>query len=138
MKMHFDSYEVHLQTVLRGKLISQVYTLKLNCGFTAGVPDCYYSGSDRDLWSEHKRVVQLPKLLDLTRHTITTKLQQAWLKDRYYEGRNVSMVVFTEDQGHRLFMGLEWMKPISRDDFVREAVDMKQLAEQLISYLGPK
>lgn len=130
--------ESKFTSVLRSKVILQVYVLKLNCAYAAGVPDCYYSGSKRDLWSEHKRVVKLPKVLDLTNPNITTKLQQAWLKNRYYEGRNVSMIVFTEDEGHRLFFGLDWMRTITRQDFVREAVDMKRLAEQLTQYVGPK
>lgn len=127
--------EAQYTAKLRDSLQPDVYALKLNLSFQNGVADAWYSGSIRDLWSEHKRFVKLPPIMDLTKHTVTTKLQQQWLIKRHGEGRNVSMVVFSPE-GHMLLMGLEWMMPIYREDFRRKAVDMKQLAEQLKDYLG--
>ena len=110
--------------------------MKLNLAYQAGVPDCYYSGSVMGLWSEHKRFKVTPPIMDLTKHAVTTKLQQKWLIDRYEEGRNVCVIIFTDDSGHMLRWGRDWEVPISREEFKAKAVTMKQLSVQLVTLVG--
>jgi len=124
-------------TAKLGKLVRpQIYALKLNLNFQKGVADCYYSGSIMGLWSEHKRFAKTPPVIDLTQISVTTKLQQKFLRDRYDEGRNVSMIVFTDDMGHMLLWGMDWERPIPREEYRTKAVTMKQLSVQLITLVG--
>ena len=127
--------EARKTAALRDKLKGHVYTLKLNNRYANGIPDCYYSGSGRALWNEHKYLRPLPPTIDLTKHSITSVLQQRWLEGRHREGRHVAMIVFS-DEGHLLLHGLEWQRPITRDEFRVLAVPMKQLAIELIEWLG--
>ena len=123
--------EAQYTAKLRTTLKPEVYALKLNLAFTAGVPDVWYSGTKRDLWSEHKRLVNLPPVLKLYEHKYLTKLQQKWLKDRQAEGRNTCVVVFTQDWGHVLFQGLSWDRPIPKREFIMRSRNMVQLADDI-------
>lgn len=120
---------------LRDKLKGRVFTFKLNARYANGVPDCYYSGAAGDLWNEHKYIRPLPPIIDLTKPSVTSKLQQRWLIGRHKEGRNVAMVVFSDD-GHLLLTGLDWQRPITRDEFRELAVPMQELADTLVERLG--
>jgi hypothetical protein len=113
-----------------------VYALKLNVAYAKGIPDCYYSGSRSDLWNEHKKFDTLPPLVDLMNTDITSSLQQMWLAGRHAEGRNVGMIVFSPE-GHLFLPGLEWMKPITREEFRSRMKNKKDLAAELIELLGP-
>ena len=72
----------------------------------------------------------------MTKSTITSALQQDWLKARLAEGRNVSMLVFTDKQGCLLLHGLEWMKPIPRAEFLARAKTRKEIATELVTFVG--
>lgn len=108
----------------------------MNLAFTAGVADVWYSGTSRDLWSEHKRLVNLPPVLDLANIKYLTKLQQKWLRDRYDEGRNISVVVFTADWGHVLLLGMDWDRRIPKREFIQRSRTMKELAQDIKEYLN--
>lgn len=132
--------ESQFTATLRAELHQKVYVLKLNNAYARGVPDCYYSGALRDLWNEHKFFQKLPPLIDLTKIDVTTDLQQMWLTGRHAEGRNIGMIVGTMDgrQSAGLFLpGLEWMKPITREEFRSRMKNKKDLAEEIIKLLGP-
>jgi len=113
-----------------------VYVLKLNTAYAKGVPDCYYSGSVRDLWNEHKYFSKLPPMIDLTDEGVTTRLQQTWLTSRHGEGRTVGMLVGSSE-GHLFLPGLEWKQPIAREEFRSRMKNKKELAKELIEFLGP-
>lgn len=58
------------------------YFMKSNNQYTAGIPDCYYSGISGDLWIEYKYGAN--KL---------SALQAKWIKDRRAEGRKVWLII---------------------------------------------
>lgn len=125
---------------LRKKLKGRVYAWKINASYIKGVPDCWLSGSQQDLWVENKRVASdsPPPSLDLTNHDkYLTLHQQRWLEDRYAEGRHVAVIVFSK-VGHLLLFGLEWQKPISRLSFMERAISTDKLADELVELLGEK
>jgi len=122
---------------LRLHLKQHLYTLKLNVRFYKGVPDCYYSGAVADLWNEHKKYDDLPRVIDLTKPSKTSLLQQEWLVGRHNEGRNVGMIVFS-NEGHLFLPRLSWQQPMPRDEFIERAhKNYKSLAAELIELLGP-
>lgn len=123
-------------SALRKELAGRIYYWKTHDSFTGGIPDAYMSGPARDLWCEGKRYAKLPPVVDLTKTDVTSVLQQDWLKARHAEGRNVSMLVFTDKQGCLLLYGLEWMKPIPRDEFLARAKTRKAIADELVAYVG--
>lgn len=130
-------------TAALGKELTKrgLYVLKNNNAYTAGVADCWYSGR-LDLWTEHKFFSKLPPMIDLSKESITSRLQQNWLIARYKEGRNIGMIVGYLEPGMResrgLFLpGLEWQRPILRAEFRAQAKNKKQLAAELIELLGP-
>lgn len=123
---------------LRKKLKGQVYAWKINASYVKGVPDCWMSGLNQDLWIENKRMSadQPPVSLDLTDHKkYLTLHQQRWLKERYEEGRNVAVVVFGKP-GHLYLEGLEWQTPISRLNYLDQAMTMDELAQHIVAILG--
>lgn len=113
-----------------------IYALGTTGVAANGVADAWYSGSKGDLWCEHKRFAKCPPMIHLTKADITTPLQQNWLKARHAEGRNVSMIIFTDDLGHLLLMGDAWQNPISRELLQRLAKTRRELAAQIIEVVG--
>lgn len=125
---------------LRKKLKGRIYTWKINASYVRGVPDCWLSGQDQDLWVENKRVASEtpPPSLDLTDHKkYLTLHQQMWLEERYEEGRHVAVVVFSK-VGHLYLPDLEWQNPISRLAFMEQAMSMDELADQLVEIVGER
>lgn len=120
---------------LRKKLVPRIYALKLNLRFTAGVPDCWLSGSEQDLWLELKYVQQLPPIVDCTK--LLTTLQQEWLRQRHEEGRWVAALIGSPD-GHLYFPGLSWQSPVSREKFLQSAKKTNEIAEDLIEIVGER
>ena len=128
--------ESNFTAAVRKELRPVIYCLKLNVAYAKGVPDCYYSGSKRDLWNEHKYFKTLPPTIDLTKTTITSALQQLWLNQRHKEGRHVGMIVGSSE-GHLLLPRLSWQQPIPRDEFkARAHKNYKALAREIIDLLG--
>jgi hypothetical protein len=132
--------ESQFTAALRSELVQDLYVLKLNVAYARGVPDCYYSGSRADLWSEHKFLQVIPPTIALANPDVTTPLQQQWLIARHTEGRRVAMIVgaMKDGKAHGLLLpGLEWQKPIPREEFLARLQNKKALAKQIIEMLGP-
>lgn len=123
-------------SALRKEIAGRSYYWKTHDSFTGGIPDVFMSGAARDLWCEGKRYAKLPPVVDLTKTDVTSVLQQNWLKARHAEGRNVSMLVFTDKQGCLLLHGLEWMTPIPRDEFLARAKTRREIADELVKFVG--
>ena len=119
---------------LRKKLVPRVYALKLNLRFTAGVPDCWLSGSESDLWLELKYLQSVPPVVDAEKYL--SELQKDWLVKRYNEGRRVGVVIGSPD-GHVYYSGISWKNQhMTRGRFLEMAQTTKDLAELLIEGLG--
>jgi len=118
---------------LRKKLVPRIYALKLNLSFTAGVPDCWLSGSQGDLWMENKYLQTVPPVVDPTK--LLSELQQLWLKQRHAEGRSVGVLIGSVD-GHLYFPSLSWLSPVTRGTFQMKAKKTREIAEELIEIVG--
>lgn len=121
--------EAQYTAAVKKLLDKDVYALKLNCRYTAGVPDSYYSGRAADLWVEWKYLQHIPPRLDLIggKNPIITKLQQAWLSGRHEEGRNV-VVIVGSPEGGVVFHGLSWIDSISRSGFLAYGLNKHGIA----------
>jgi len=118
---------------LRKKLVPRVYALKLNLAYVAGVPDCWLSGTENDLWLELKYIQTLPPIVDPKK--LLSVLQQEWLTQRWHEGRRVGALIGSS-AGHLWLHGLSWQDSMSRETFLQRATTTKEIAEDLIEYLG--
>lgn len=126
--------ESKFTAALRKELKDKIYVLKLSVAYSRGVPDCYYSGSQCDLWNEHKYLPKLPPTIDPTK--LLTKMQQLWLEGRCREGRHVAVIIGSSE-GHVLLHGLRWQTPIDREDFRARMKNKKELAEEITKFCGP-
>lgn len=100
-------------------LPASFYHLKLNLPYTAGVPDCYYSGSRADLWVEWKYFKTIPREVDLCsgKNPVLTRLQQDWLACRHAERRKVAVIVGT-CKGCVIYPDLSWQHVLTRAVFI--------------------
>jgi hypothetical protein len=105
-------------------LSPEVYRMKLNNPFIGGVPDCWYSGKSGDMWIEYKFVV-LPKRDDTLIKIELSELQKEWLTHRFFEGRNVGVIVGCKEGGVVLS---DWLTPIRTDEFRKQLLTRKELA----------
>lgn len=98
-----------------------MYSVKLNCRFVPGIPDCWHSGNARDIWIEWKWFKdKLPK----AKHKPNcSEKQLEWLNNRYDEGRRV-LVLVGSPHGIAVYEDKTWnsQQPIgvvySRDEIV--------------------
>lgn len=86
----------------------EVYAWKISDRFTAGVPDCWYSGPRGDLWVEFKWMHRFPKNRPVKADLSPRQIK--WLTDRHDEGRNVAVVVASPD-GAVIYHHLNFLKP---------------------------
>ncbi len=84
--------ETNFSNALR-KELSDIYSMKNNNEYVAGVPDLWFSGPRGDLWVEMKFVPKLPKRVPLRPGELLSALQAQWLRNRHEEGRNVAVIV---------------------------------------------
>lgn len=75
-------------------LPKNIYRWKIAAAFNNGVPDCYYSGPQNDLWIEYKAA-----------NGRLSDLQSNWLTKRWDEGRNVYMAQQNADDTVSIFEG---------------------------------
>lgn len=75
------------------KLPASIYHMKNNNPYTAGVADCWYSGTGGDLWIEFKFIDPLPVSVPVRPAALLSALQLKWLKERHQEGRNVAVII---------------------------------------------
>lgn len=110
----------YIRTVHRLLPLS-VYHLKLNLPYTAGIADCWYSGSRADLWAEWKYLPLIPATLDLMsgKQPMLSRLQDDWLACRHKEGRAVCVMVGATN-GVVILPPLTWREPLTREDFLRQ------------------
>ena len=129
--------EAEFTARLRTHLLPKLYVLKLNVRYYRGVPDCYYSGSKADLWNEHKYLQKVPTVVETDK--LLSDLQRLWLVGRHNEGRNVGVIIGVKSgrTSHGLFLpGVDWLKPITRDEFITRTRTYEELADELITRLG--
>jgi hypothetical protein len=118
---------------LRKKLIPRIYALKNQAGYVGGVPDVWLSGSKSDLWIENKYLQTVPPIVDPTK--LLSSLQQVWLRRRDAEGRSVGVLIGSVD-GHLYFPSCSWDSPVTREAFQMRAKKTKEIAEELIEFVG--
>lgn len=103
--------------------------------FNGGIADVWYSGHRADLWIEYKFVV-LPKradtLVDLVggKNPPLSVLQQAWIKSRHEEGRNVGVIVGCKEGGV-WFPGIAWENPLTTESFRLQMRSRAELAAEI-------
>lgn len=85
------------------QLPKDVYCLKTNNPYTAGVSDCWYSSFGGDLWIEYKWLGKITNSVTAK----LTELQKHWLNLRWAEGRNVACIVGSP-QGALVLIDGEW------------------------------
>jgi uncharacterized protein YlzI (FlbEa/FlbD family) len=118
----------------------ELYHMKNNNPYTAGVPDVWYSGVGGDLWVEYK-FIEIPKRPDTVIDLIDGKnpaishLQQDWLKKRDAQGRDVGVIVGCKEGGV-WFSGVTWDFTYTAAKFRSWLVDRKVLAGYINSLVG--
>lgn len=105
------------------KYLLDTYAMK-NCNpYIGGIPDCWYSGQERDLWIEYKYIpVSKPRsiLPDLSH------LQLHWIEYRQKEGRDVWVVVGLKSGGviiknlHKMQVGVNLFAILSRKEIAKQ------------------
>lgn len=98
-----------------------IYIWKINDPYQGGVADAYYS-SAADLWIEYKYLKSLPKRPGTVIQSGLSPLQQQWLRGRYREGRNVSVIIGSP-AGSLILPGVDWDREITTADFIACSVD---------------
>lgn len=104
-----------------------VYRQKNHNPYNSGIPDCWYSGTEGDLWVEYK-FVELPKRNDTAVPVNLSELQKAWIRRRCVEGRHVGVIVGCKDGGV-WFPGASWDVPVTKDTFHQQLSNRQSLAE---------
>ena len=118
---------------LRKKLVPRIYAMKNQAGYVGGIPDCWLSGMEGDLWIENKYLQTVPPMVTPTK--LLSVLQQQWLLRRHAEGRSVGVLIGSVD-GHLYFPSLSWLSPMTRGAFLTQTKSTKEIAEQLIEIVG--
>lgn len=75
------------------RLDKSVYRMKNNNQYIGGIADCWYSAKRGDLWVEYKYIPNPPSRNGLDPMKLLSPLQQAWLRDRRMENRNVAVII---------------------------------------------
>lgn len=97
-------------------LPDDIYYMKNNNAYVAGVADSWYSGKSGDLWIEWKYVDPLPVKVPVRPMKLLSALQADWLKRRHLEGRNVAVVIGCK-LGAIVLRYPEWESEILVQDF---------------------
>lgn len=112
---------------IRRHLPKELYVMKNNNLYNAGIPDLWISGPGGDLWIEVKYVV-LPKRDDTLITPNLSALQIDWLNGRSKEGRRVGVIVGTKEGGVWL-PNLAWADPLKTVEFRKLMMSRVALAE---------
>lgn len=107
------------------------YWMKNSNTYTAGIWDCWYSGTAADLWIEYK-FIMLPKRGDTLILPNLSALQLDWGRQRRKEGRNVVVIVGCKEGGV-IFENLEWETEITADAFKARIQSREQVADWIIA-----
>jgi hypothetical protein len=117
-----------------------LYRMKNHNAYNGGIPDVWYSGVKADLWIEYKFLV-LPKrdstVIDLTagKDPMLSALQQAWLRGRRAEGRNVGVIVGCKEGGV-WFDHTSWKHPYTTAEYREWLLDRKSIASTIFEVTG--
>lgn len=114
------------------KLPPAIYRWKINDNFEGGVADAYYSCNGGDLWIEYKYLPALPKRPDTAIRTSLNARQKHWLDQRHAEGRRVAVVIGAPEGSAVLTSPDQWHAPLTRDDFIRIAIDRAGLIAYIV------
>ena len=106
------------------------YYWKINDNFEGGVADAYYSDAT-DCWIEYKYVA-LPKRPSTVMRFGLSPLQQAWLKARHAQGRNVGVIVGSPG-GAAIYPGISWDKDITCAEFSVDLAGIEQVAAYILA-----
>ena len=85
--------ETLFSNAIRKALPHEIYSMKNNNEYVAGVPDLWFSGVGGDLWVEMKFIPKLPVRVPIRPYDLLSALQSEWLSHRYEEGRNVAVII---------------------------------------------
>jgi len=115
------------------------YIMKNHNAFNGGIADVWYSGRVADLWTEYK-FLELPKrdsvvvdFRDVAKKYSLSALQQKWLRDRFKEGRNVSVIIGTPAGGIWLPAD-EWDCSFHAGDLRDLMKSKKDIADTILRY----
>lgn len=111
------------------KLPKNVFAWKINARYAGGVPDCWYSSPDGDMWVEFKYLPKLPKKLTAK----LSALQKEWLNKRFDEGRKVAVIVGSPE-GAIIIQDKKW----DQQQVVKTPLNKTQVADWINSTLGTK
>lgn len=108
----------------------ELYVLKNNNQFHAGIADCWYSGPAGDLWIEYK-FVALPKRENTNIEISLSELQKHWLRSRHAENRTVGVIVGCKEGGV-YFPGTSWGAPCNSLLFRASIESRQKLAGMIV------
>jgi len=108
------------------------YVWKIMAAMQAGIPDCYYSGTQSDLWIEFKLLREVPKRATTNILPNLSELQNKWLTNRYDQGRSVA-VVLVSPIGCHIYTDCMWNTPIHYDEL---NLTRKQVAEWILAKIN--
>jgi hypothetical protein len=117
------------------KLDKRVYHMKNNNQYTGGIADVWYSGHAADLWVEYKYLPRTPSRAPLDPMRLLSPLQQAWLRDRRMENRNVAVIIGCPDGGVVLMDRL-WELELTVKQFTTLLRSKEELAEWIFTQVG--
>lgn len=120
-----------IRAALKG---TNVYSMKLQAGYIAGVPDMWFSGSKSDLWVEMKWDARSAASKKPFEPGLSV-LQKQWLNDRLAQGRNVAVITGTP-HGALIQVHGTWNSPVATTAFTAALLPVKQVAEWIIKQVS--
>jgi len=108
-------------------LPGEVYRQKNHNPYNSGIPDCWYSGAEGDLWVEYK-YIELPKRDDTVIPINLSELQKNWIRCREAEGRRLGVIVGCKEGGV-WFPGESWSLPVTKATFCGQLSNRQALAQ---------
>jgi hypothetical protein len=114
---------------------AELYRMKNNNEFAAGIADMWYSGKKSDIWIEYKLFKDLPARDDTMvgvcrgKTPMLSHLQQHWLRGRHAEGRNVAVIIGLQGAGGVWLPGLDWEREWPTHVFKTMVMSRRDLAE---------
>jgi hypothetical protein len=108
---------------------ADIYRMKTNNPYVAGIPDCYYSGSGGALWVEYKFII-VPKRPTTLITDGVSSLQAHWLNGRHEEGRNVAIIIGSKGGG--IILRATDYRVINAHEFQSRAISRAEIAGWII------
>lgn len=111
---------------------------KINTRYQGGVFDCCYIGR-KVFWVEWKFDPQPTKTIELAnekRKTSLSSLQQLWGEEKHGLGQNVAVIYATMKYGGIVLRYPEWLEPITKDEYLEQAIDKESLVRLIVDEAG--